>query len=150
TPATFTVSLSNPSVQTVTVNYATAGFTATAGSDFTSVSGTLTFNPGQTTKTVTVSVLGDTTWERDETFRLNLSNNVGAAMGDSQGIGTILNDDVDPTRSEITVAASGSASDYVGDGTFTQLDTTSYSVRVARAPYTNVPNTPLDQRGLLE
>src|SRR5262249_26689234 len=61
TPATFTVSLSAASSHSVTVGYYTSGGTPPAGSDYTSVNGTLTFNPGQTTATVTVPVVGDTT-----------------------------------------------------------------------------------------
>src|SRR5262249_26832683 len=64
---TFTVSLSNLSYQTVRVDYATADGTAAAGSDYAATSGTLTFAPGQTSKTVTVTVNGDTTFEPDET-----------------------------------------------------------------------------------
>src|SRR5262249_56387977 len=70
TPANFTVSLSAASTHTVTVGYYTNGGTATAGSDYTSVSGTLTFNPGQTSIIVPVSVLGDTIYEGNETFSL--------------------------------------------------------------------------------
>ena len=51
----FTVSLSTATEQTVSVNYSTANNTATAGSDYVATSGTLTFNPGDTTKTITVS-----------------------------------------------------------------------------------------------
>ena len=57
--ATFTVTLSAASERTVTVNYATADNTATNGSDYTTASNTLTFNPGTTTQTITVPVLGD-------------------------------------------------------------------------------------------
>ena len=58
----------------VTVDYATANGTASAGSDYTATSGTLTFTPGQTSKTITVMVNGDTTVEPDETFIVNLTN----------------------------------------------------------------------------
>ncbi|AFZ37589.1 conserved repeat domain protein [Stanieria cyanosphaera PCC 7437] len=90
----FTVSLSNASSQTVSVNYATANGTATiANSDYTSATGTVTFAPGETTKTLTVNVTGDTTVEPNETFFVNLSSATNATIIDSQGIGTILNDD---------------------------------------------------------
>ena len=77
----------------VTVDYATADGTAASGGDYTAASGTLTFNPGQTSKTVSVSVIGETTYELNETFFVNLSNASGAMIGDGQGSGTILNDD---------------------------------------------------------
>jgi hypothetical protein len=91
--ATFTVNLSAPSSQSVSVNYATANDTAIAGSDYTAKSGTLSFNPGQTSKTFTVPILGDTTVEGNETFKVNLSQATNATIGDSQGVGTILNND---------------------------------------------------------
>src|SRR5262249_32279288 len=85
TPATFTVSLSAVSGQTVTVNYATADGTATALSDYFSASGALTFTAGQISKTATVYVIGDTLSEANETFRLNLSSPAGAALARAQG-----------------------------------------------------------------
>src|SRR5207249_3695439 len=93
TNAVLTVSLSAASAQTVTVNYATANGTATAGSDYISANGTLTFLPGETSKTITVRVLGDTVYESDETLVVNLSSAVNATIGDAQGVVTILNDD---------------------------------------------------------
>src|SRR5206468_2867515 len=91
--ATFTVSLSAASPQTVTVAYATADGTATAGSDYTATSGTLTFTPGQTTKTVAVPVKGDTADEADETFTVTLSNPTEATLGTTSATATIANDD---------------------------------------------------------
>jgi len=91
--AVFTVSLSAASTQTVTVQYATANGTATAGSDYTGVSGTLTFTAGQVTQTITVAVLGDTLVETNETFTVNLSNPVNATIGDGQGVGTIVDNE---------------------------------------------------------
>ena len=73
TAATFTVTLSAAATFPVTVNYATANGTATAGSDYTAASGTLTFAPGQTSKPITVTVNGDTAVEPNETFFVNLS-----------------------------------------------------------------------------
>jgi uncharacterized repeat protein (TIGR01451 family) len=89
----FTVSLSNSSSDTVTVDYATADGTATAPSDYIATSGTLTYTPGQTSKTVAVSVNGDTASEPDETFTVDLSTPVNATIADDQGVGTIQNDD---------------------------------------------------------
>src|SRR5205814_1376519 len=96
--AIFTVSLSNPSSQTITVNYATADGTATlADNDYQSASGTVTFAPGQTTQTITVLVNGDTKFEPNETFQVNLSGASNASIADNQAIGTIATDDSQPT-----------------------------------------------------
>ncbi len=99
TTMTYTVSLSAPSGRDVYVNYATASGTATAGSDYTSTSGYLMFSPGQTSQTVSVSVIGDTLYEPDETVYLNLSTPTYATLGRSQAVGTIVNDDPLPTVS---------------------------------------------------
>ena len=93
TSATFNVSLSAASGQTISVNFATANGAATAGSDYVAASGTLTFNPGQTTNFITVAVNGDTTNEPDETFFVNLSTPTNATSKRAKGTGTILNDD---------------------------------------------------------
>jgi hypothetical protein len=91
----FTISLSKASLTPVTVAYTTADATATtAGSDYVATAGTLTFAAGQTTRTVSVKVNGDTTFEPDETFSLELSNQSGATITDNLGLGTIRNDDV--------------------------------------------------------
>jgi subtilisin-like proprotein convertase family protein len=93
----FTVSLTHPTTSPVTVNYATANGTATAGTDYTAKpSTTLTFNAGQVSKTVAVTVTDDTLSEGDETFKLNLSNANNASIADNQGIGTIVDDDPEP------------------------------------------------------
>ena len=92
---TFGIGLSAPAgVGGVTVDYATADGTATAGSDYVAASGTATIAEGATATTVEITVNGDTTSEPDETFFVNLSNPGGAAIGDAQGLGTIENDDV--------------------------------------------------------
>ena len=92
--AQFVVSLSAGSPSTVTVGYATANGTATAGSDYVAKSGTLTFAPGTVQATFNVTINGDTTVEPDETFVVNLSSPAGALIADGQGVGTITNDDV--------------------------------------------------------
>jgi hypothetical protein len=80
TNAVLTVSLSAASAQTVTVNYATANGTATAGADYVSTNGTLTFLPGQTSQTITVAVLGDVLDELDETILVNLTAATNATI----------------------------------------------------------------------
>jgi hypothetical protein len=92
--AVFTVTLSKASGRTVTVKYATADGTAVAPSDYKAKPlATLTFLPGETTKTVTVQVLRELVVEPNETFFVNLSEPLNATLTDTQGIGTILNDD---------------------------------------------------------
>lgn len=78
----FPVTLSASSAQTVTVNFATANGTATAGSDYVAASGTVSFNPGQTSGTVSVTVNGDSTREPNESFVVNLSGAVNATIDD--------------------------------------------------------------------
>jgi aryl-phospho-beta-D-glucosidase BglC (GH1 family) len=90
TYAVFTVTLSQATTQTVTVNYATADGTALQGRDYTATSGTLTFAPGQTTETVSVPMLADAAAQSNESFFLNLTSPVGATLTQAQGTGTIL------------------------------------------------------------
>ena len=92
--ATFTVSLSARSDQTVTVSVQTADGTATAGSDYTAVGPlTLTFAPGVTSQTVSVPIRGDIADEPNETFTVTLSGASNATVGTGLGTGTILDDD---------------------------------------------------------
>src|SRR5262245_13393887 len=91
--AVFTVTLSEPVAGTVSVNYGTADGTAEARRDYDDVAGTLTFAPGQTSKTITVVVKSDNRVEANETFFVNLSGAINADIGDGQGLGTIFNDD---------------------------------------------------------
>src|SRR5439155_1028428 len=117
TSMTFNVTLSNPSDQTVTVDYSTNDGTATiADSDYAAASGTLTFDPGQTAKTVDVTVNGDTTHESDETFTLDLSNAGNAGIADGSGLGTITNDDPVP---DVSIDDQSIAEGDVGTSTLT-------------------------------
>ena len=92
---TVTVTLSAASGRTVAVDFATADGTATfsPGADYHSQSGRLVFNPGETTKSITLTVVSDTTDEADETFLVNLSNPVNANIADGQSTITITDDD---------------------------------------------------------
>ena len=90
---TFTVILNPSSLQTVTVDYATSDGTATSGSDYTAVGGSLTFSPGDTTKNVTVTITDDDLDESDETFNLTLSDAVNADIPLPTGTFTIRDDD---------------------------------------------------------
>jgi hypothetical protein len=112
----FTVSLSAASSQTVSVNFATANGTATAGEDYTAASGTLTFAPGEVNKTLTVQVNGDALIEGNETFTVNLSNASNATIAIAEGTGTILNDDVcsySISPANLSVGASGGAGNTI-------------------------------------
>ncbi len=102
--ATFTVTLAGTSTGPTTVTYATVNGTATAGSDYTATTGTLSFATGETTKTINVPIIGDTTVEGNETFLVNLTNPTNAILSDSQGSGTITNDDTN-ALANVTLAA---------------------------------------------
>lgn len=91
--ATFTVNLSRAIDSEVTVDYATANGTATAGSDYETTDGTLTFEPGVTTKTITVDLLEDAVLENDETFTVQLSDANNATIADDTGVSTIVDND---------------------------------------------------------
>ncbi len=96
----FTVSLSVPAGPGgVTVKYATQYGSATAGVDYSYQEGMLTFANGESSKPVSVSLIGDTNWEPDETFFVQLYDATGASLADSFGMGTIQNDDAAPTVS---------------------------------------------------
>jgi hypothetical protein len=90
TACVFTVSLSQPSKQTVSVKYATADGTASAADgDYVPTAGTLTFAPGQTAKTITVMVNGDSVLDSPEWFDVNLSGASRASIADGIGSGSI-------------------------------------------------------------
>ena len=72
--------------------FATANGTATS-SDFVATNGTVSFAPGETTKTITVLVKGDRVGEFDESLFVNLSNATNATIADTQGVGTIIDDE---------------------------------------------------------
>ena len=101
TEATFTFRLSAATGRSVSVNYATSNLTATGGAscanqgtDYESNSGTISFQPGNTTFTVAVKICGDTSGETDETFRINLSSPSNARVDVIPARGTIIDDDV--------------------------------------------------------
>ncbi len=119
-PAFFTVTLDRAAgAGGVSIDYATADGTATAGSDYVAKTGTLTIAEGATSATLSVDLIGDTTTEADETFVVNLSNPVGATIGDAQATGTITNDDVSVTPIS-AIQGSGRESPVVGQTVFTR------------------------------
>jgi hypothetical protein len=96
---TFTISLDSAAGVPVHVDYATSDNTATAGEDYTATSGTATITAGSTSTTVDVAVLDDAIYEGDETLNLDLTGEVNGTLSDSQGQGTIAEDDAAPTIS---------------------------------------------------
>jgi hypothetical protein len=108
--ANFTVTLQPASERTVTVPFSLTGVSATAGSDYTATSGTLTFAPGETSKPVVVTVLGDAINEAVETFNVVLGTPVGATVADATGQGTI----VDPSAPPALTISDTSGSEGAG------------------------------------
>lgn len=98
TSATFNVVLNGASSQTITVNFALSGGTATLGSDFNLTNGTLTFAPGATSKTLTFTVINDSKDENDETVQIDLSAPTNATLGaTTSAVYTILDNDNGPS-----------------------------------------------------
>jgi hypothetical protein len=89
----FTISLSFAAPGPVTIDFATANGTATAGADYVARSGTVSFAAGESSKTVSVPIIGDARAESSEAFTIALSNSSGATLGDSSGTGTITDND---------------------------------------------------------
>jgi CSLREA domain-containing protein len=114
--AVFTVTLSAASGRSVTVGYGTSnGGTAISPGDFQQAAGTLTFAPGQTSQTVSIAVVGDTSFEGNEYFHVNLFNEFNATIARSQGVGNIIDDDAFPTLSVDDVIVIEDDSGYYGD-----------------------------------
>jgi hypothetical protein len=110
TNAVFTVSLSKASTQTVTIHVATANGTATAGSDYLATAATVTFTPGQTSRTFTVPVLGDRIADYGETFTVALSNPSNAVVAGTAATGTIRDDEPTVSAPSVTVLEKNSGS----------------------------------------
>jgi hypothetical protein len=96
TTLSFEVTLTAASRQTISVAYETADGTAAAAGDYAAATGTLTFTPGETTKTISIGVVADTAVEQDETFSVVISDPVNATIAGGVATGTITNDDVRP------------------------------------------------------
>ena len=127
---TFTVNLSYALAQQVTVNYTTANGSAVSPADYTVKSGTLTFAPGETEQTISISIFDDFLDEDNETFFVNLSNPTNATIADNQGLGTIGNNDGAPT----VVVSNPTANEGDGSVTFT-LTLTGASGKTVTADY---------------
>ena len=138
----FTISLSNPSYQAVTVDYVTAMGTALDPQDYAGLSSqTLTFAAGETSKTISVSTLDDTIFEgaTPETMFLNLSNAVNATIADNQGQGNIVDNDAQPTISisDATIVTEG------GNLVFT-ISLSNASYQAVTVDYVTAMGTALD------
>jgi hypothetical protein len=125
--ATFTVSLDGPG--NVSVHYATADGSATAGQDYQATSGSLTFSGGETSKQVAVPVINDGIHEDSETFALNLTNPAGLAASGNKltGTGTIADDDAlapTPPTSSTPPAGSNGGTSVLGTSGSSIGDTT--------------------------
>ena len=146
--ARFTVTLAEPSEQEVRVNYGTSNGTASGGSDFNPVLGTLVFAPGETSKTVDVTVLGDTqapgagsTDAALETFTVAISGAVGAPIADASGTGVIIDDEAAPSGTHVglgdTAVVEGDFAGHLAPGWITSAEaklTVTLSKSVATPP----------------
>jgi hypothetical protein len=143
-PFDFTVTLSAPSVQTVTVTLSTADFSATAGTDYNGFTGRiLTFAPGETSKIVTVPVIGDIADERNETFAVNIVSVSGGqdpatGNGNPQAVGTILDDDPTPSIAiDGKIEPDGTNLVSIQEGNAGQTNMT-FTVRLSAPTFQNV------------
>lgn len=91
--ATFTLTLSGPSVEAIAVRVVTNSASATGSSDYNSINLVVIFQPGTVTRTFDVEIIGDTNLESDETFAVNITETFATSLGDGVGVGTILDDD---------------------------------------------------------
>ena len=103
--AAITLRLSEPVSSVVTLRFATANGTATAGSDFMAKAGSVSFAAGTTTKQLMIAIEGNRIYEPNETFTINLSSPKQATIADRSGTVTIANDDPVPTPAPAPVSA---------------------------------------------
>ena len=116
TTMAFPVNLSGPSTLTVTVNYQTFNGSARDGRDYVSTNGSITFQPGETSKTANVQIIGETTKEKDETLAVRLSSPVNATIARIEAVGIILDDDTTPTAQITSSKQSEGNGEFTGDG----------------------------------
>ncbi|MFA9274719.1 MAG: retention module-containing protein [Candidatus Aquirickettsiella gammari] len=134
---TYTISLSSPSSSAVGVNYATANGTATAGSDYAANAGSVTFAPGETSKTITVSILNDDIYEGAENFSVVLSNPSNAVIGNATAT-TVIHDDTSPDNDiprviSVSDANTTEGGDLVFTVSLSNTSTTATTVNVGAA-----------------
>lgn len=122
TNLTFSVSLDAASARIISVDYSSSDGSAVAGNDYTAASGTLTFVPGDTSESVTVSVIGDTLFEGDETLTVTLSNPQNSQIATAAALGTIVENDTQPT---LSLTDAGATEGDVSGGSVSMLATLS-------------------------
>jgi uncharacterized delta-60 repeat protein len=141
TAIVYTLSLTNPSSEYISVDFSTADGTATAPADYQSASGTRWFKPGQVTRTITVYVKGETVQELNETVLVNLSDANGAGIETGQGVGTIIDDDrptISINDAQVTEGTSGTTKTMTFTVTLSKAGTSSITVQYATANGTAV------------
>ncbi|MEM9005210.1 MAG: Calx-beta domain-containing protein, partial [Cyanobacteria bacterium P01_F01_bin.86] len=142
--ANLTVSLSQASQEIISVDYTTQSQTAVANSDYTPTSGTLIFNPGETTKVITVDVIGDTDNELDETFKVELSNAVNAGFITKEASITVLNDDDPDIYVDDFTVLEGDSGVTTANFTVTLSESTPEQVSVAYSTFNDTAIAGLD------
>ncbi len=130
--ASVTVLLSAPVANTVTVDYSTADVLASDGVDYTGVTGTVTFQPGQTSRQIQIPINGDALAEANENFVVNLTNAQNAVIGDSQGQVTILDDDGGVPGPTLSITDVSLAEGNAG------VTTATFTVSISSAPASTV------------
>src|SRR5439155_345582 len=148
TAFTFTVTKTGATTQSVTVGFTTVDGTATGNSscatagtgtpDYISQTGTLTFAPSDPSKTITVQVCADTTFELSEAFTVKLSGATGATITKDTGIGTIVNDDALPPADLSVTKSDGVTTVTAGDGV-----PRTYTITVSNAGPSNATSVTL-------
>jgi hypothetical protein len=144
------VTLSAATTQPVSVQYSTSDGTATAGSDYAAANGTLAFKPGETAKTISITVNGDTAVESDETVNVTLLNPVNAKLGTASAVATMTNDDAAPRSGHYAGTTSQGRSitfDVSSDVKSVSNIVVYTDVACVEIP-TTLPNVPLDLTGI--
>jgi hypothetical protein len=136
----FTLRLSEPDLtNTITVNFNTSNGTALAGLDYASTSGTVTFEPGSLSKTITIPIIDDNLNEDKETFFVNFSNPTNAILGKTSVTGTILDNDPLP---KLSIVGATVTEGNVGTQTINvTVNLTPASGRPVRFTYRTTSNT---------
>ncbi|MEU8656403.1 Calx-beta domain-containing protein [Actinoplanes philippinensis] len=109
----------NATEKTISVDYATADDTATQPGDYTAALGTLTFTPGQTSKTVSLGITNDSAFEASEQFKVNLSNSIGGAAISNAETAVVIADDDTANKPTLSITPTVSVNESAGTADFT-------------------------------